>query len=654
MKKTNKTIGGFIKSHLLSCTCIMLAIITLLSGTAAFSKYVSSSPAGGGSGTGSFSATATIDDVSALSFTNTAFWGGTVEDDKIAMNALRSINFSVNNFEVIDGVEKVAEVKMRYSLTFSAPVNFVKRLAIQPFNESDKPMLPQIVLNDFINASEHNHPFQTAISEDFNSVYHHDLTFITTKTDTTYTGVFDGTIHEEPVKVTIKLERYNQSTHQLLQFRAWDTSGITDALNPTVTEEGGKLLPPLQIKFTRDIPFYRITIAMSNMVMPAGEKTTKKHSIRLAPTDALDDDHLAGYLVEEYPNGEWHPVKTIYGASTQGESVQYTMQTVRQQATDRYYIDPLGFTNPNNESYYKRNHFNEQVVVNHDTNLMGSVHYYEEGETGFFDNTESSTSIKAGSFSHEEREYIDGQDIYLKRTGTAGNYQWQLVGVNAPPAVSNETNTYYKLHVTYGEIVTKTEVKLTEGILKSESISTEKYTVRSVTTNGDHSHDNVVFDVISRDILRYTVLDNAVGTRTVTKSIDIEEEGLTLSVGTSNGLGWSWSPTSQTIYEPNLNVKPLVAESLTYDGADGVVAYEKEVTDYIVKTLIRDVERVTVDVEQVKTTSIDGEGNPKDTFYTKDSPLNLFNGSNIQQMFISQCYSKNYPFYVNVIFEQVL
>ena len=79
--------------------------------------------------------------------------------------------------------------------------------------------------------------------------------------------------------------------------------------------------------------------------------------------------------------------------------------------------------------------------------------------------------------------------------------------------------------------------------------------------------------------------------------------------------------------------------------------YENEYTDYIIKEIIRDVARVKVDVEAVQTTIINGEGKPEDVVYTQDNPLNLYE-NNIQKVYLSQCYSKNYPFYVNVIFEQ--
>ena len=182
MKKISfKKVVAYVKQNFFACACFLLAGLVALTGSFSYSKYISSDPVNNASGAGSFSASANIDGVSALSFTNTAFWGGTVDEDRIAMNALRSINFSVNNFNVVDGVEKVAEVKLQYSLSFSTPANFAEKLAVQLFDGTDKALLPQVVLRDLINATNHDHIFQTAESEDFNSVYHHDLTFTTSK-----------------------------------------------------------------------------------------------------------------------------------------------------------------------------------------------------------------------------------------------------------------------------------------------------------------------------------------------------------------------------------------------------------------------------------------------------------------------------------------
>lgn len=648
----------FIKKNIFSCLCLLLSALVALTGSISYSKYISTDNVNKKPGAGSFSCSASIDGVSALSFTNTAFWGGTVADDKIAMNALRSINFSVNNWEVVNGEEKVSEVKMNYNLTFSAPVNFVERLAIQLFDEADDPMLPQLVLIDLIHAGQHNHLFQTATSDDFNSVYHHDLTFTTQKNGDDYTAIFDGHIHEEAVKVVIKLEKYEQSTHQLLHFRTWDTSDVSSAEKPKVEDEGGKLLPPLQVKFTRTIPFYRIVIHMSNMILPAGEKATRKHSIHLAPTNTLDDDHLAGYFVSKQ-GGNYEPVTSIYGVDADapsGSYVSYEMQTVKEESTDSYYNTDKAFNNPNVDGYKKLNHFNEHIVIDHDQNLVGSVHYYEKDEIGTFDNTRTTSLVEMGSFVHQDREYIDKEYLYLKRTENAGGEQWQLIGINNEgiPAVRDEKDTYYRLFVNYGEIIIQTEAKLTNGVLKTEVDSVDDYTVKSVSKNAEDTHYDIVLNITSHDLLRYTLLKGATGTRTITKILDIEEEGLILEVGTKNGASWNWGATDKHILKPNFNIAPWVYATNTYTntGAD-VILYEYDNTDYIIRELQRDISRVDIMVEEVTTTIIDGEGKPQVVRYTQSNPLEMFGDDGLQKIYLSQCYSKNYPFYVNVIFEQV-
>ncbi len=648
MKEFFSSIKAFIKKNVFSCLCLLLSFLVCITGSLSYAKYISSAPASGNTGVGSFSCSASIDGVSALSFTNTAFWGGTVEDDKIAMNALRSINFSVNNFEVVGGQEKVSEVKMQYNLTFSAPKNFIQRLAVQLFNEQDKPMLPQIVLIDLINAAEHGHLFHTATSNDYNSVYHHDLTFQTSKSGNDYTAIFDGAIHDEPMKVIVKLEEYQKEAHQLLHFRTWDTSGLTSESEPTVDVEGGKLLPPLEVQFKRLVTFYRITIFMSNMVLPASEKTTVKHSVRLAPTDTIEDDHLAGYFVT-LQDGKYVPVTSIFGGTNAGESIEYQMQTVKEKAVDKYYIDKRAFddANENNEAYFKKNAHDEQQIVNHAENLVGNAHHYIVGETDYLENTVTTSYLELGSFSHNDRRFIDGQYVYLKRTGTDGNYVWQMIKESDVP-YSDDTNSYYRLFVQYGEIITNTQLKLTQGTLRTDFKAVKSYVVEKVIEDTDKTHCDVVLNITSEDLLKYTIQDGASGTRTITETLDIEEEGLVLTVRR----GSQWVSTSEHIHEPNLTIKPLVKEITNYNNVGNTVVYDYQNTDYIIRHIERVMQRVTIDVEQVKTTIINGDGNPEEVIYTQSNPLNLFEG-NLQKKYLSQCYSKNYPFFVNVVFEQV-
>ena len=116
----------FLKRNAFSLACFLLAVLVSITGTVSYSRYLSSSPTDANPVIANFDVSGQIDHVSALSFTNTAFWGGTSADDRIAMNALRSIEFSVNNFKVIRGVEKIAEVKTAYRLVFVAPKTLLK------------------------------------------------------------------------------------------------------------------------------------------------------------------------------------------------------------------------------------------------------------------------------------------------------------------------------------------------------------------------------------------------------------------------------------------------------------------------------------------------------------------------------------------------
>jgi len=170
----------YVKKNISSFICFLMAIIVALTATLSYARYITDGKFGAASSIGSFSCSATIDGVSAVSFTNTAFWGGTAEDDRndIAMNALRSLHFSVNNYDVVNGNKVVNEVRTRYTLIFTAPQTFAERLAIQLFNgETGVPMLPQILLSDIVeNAGS---TFDTGYSDNFNGDENiDDVTFV--------------------------------------------------------------------------------------------------------------------------------------------------------------------------------------------------------------------------------------------------------------------------------------------------------------------------------------------------------------------------------------------------------------------------------------------------------------------------------------------
>lgn len=281
-----KRVCGFVKKNVVSCVCLLLATLVFVTGSVSYSKYLSSGGGGDFSGIGSFSVSTNIDGVSALSFTNTAFWGGSASGDRIAMNALRSLKFSVNNFETdADGNKKVADVRTRYTLTFSAPAAFVDKLAIQVFSESDQPIMPQIVISDLKAAADSGKgSYDTSESDDFNGSDYTDLQFALSSTTDYYVATAGG--------LTVTLEKFTKSVEQSLLFRMWDTSGVTSESNPTVSAETGKLQPPLTVTYTQETEFYRIGVYSESFVLPAGEEKTAVYTVRLAPTDSIIDEHL--------------------------------------------------------------------------------------------------------------------------------------------------------------------------------------------------------------------------------------------------------------------------------------------------------------------------------------------------------------------------
>ena len=91
-----------IKKNLISFICILLAVVMAVGGVISYAKFMSGENLGDTTGIGLFSYSATIDGVSATSFTNTSFWGadaGSGDEGLVAMNAIRTIDFSIKNFD---------------------------------------------------------------------------------------------------------------------------------------------------------------------------------------------------------------------------------------------------------------------------------------------------------------------------------------------------------------------------------------------------------------------------------------------------------------------------------------------------------------------------------------------------------------------------
>jgi len=301
LKSKFKLIKALLKRNAFSLSCFLLAVLVCITGTLSYSRYISSAPAEGDGTIGSFTVSSEIDSVSALSFTNTSFWGGTSSGGtEVAMNALRSIEFSVRNYEEVDGVQKVAEVKTGYSLTFAAPVNFIDRLAFQVFDEDEFPILPQFVVEDFIReVLAGQHDYDTGLSKDYHGIHTAgDLVFKTSiLSDGSYLA---SSVDTHGHNVSVKFTPYTDTVHQQLMFRTWDVWKMTDKEPYYMDQEaGGTLLAPLVANYVQVVDFYRVTVSSDAFVMPAGEPVVKEHCIHLTPTHPIADNHLGARFVDE-------------------------------------------------------------------------------------------------------------------------------------------------------------------------------------------------------------------------------------------------------------------------------------------------------------------------------------------------------------------
>ncbi|MBR6687185.1 MAG: hypothetical protein IKL77_00345, partial [Clostridia bacterium] len=346
----------FIKKNLIACLSLFMAVAVLVTGSISFARYASGVNLDKGAGAGSFICTANIDDVSALSFTNTAFWGGTAGDDKIAMNALRSINFSVYNYDHKDASKKPSDVKLGYALCFSAPAAFIEKLALQLFDNESKALLPQIVILDLLHAvpqGQTNGAFNTKDSEDFNASACNDLIFNVEKADDgTYTAVSNGTI--------ISLTPFEKQVQSTLNYRVWDvhTSGAT--LDNPLVVEGGKLQAPLTVKFTAPVRCYKVTISMPQFKMNAGSPQVTNYSLRLAPTSVLEDSHLGS----SFYDGDGNLITELYSDPDK----EWSAKTIHEEYEDTHWGADDAFGTA------------DDTVVTHGQNLMSNK-VYQKGHT---------------------------------------------------------------------------------------------------------------------------------------------------------------------------------------------------------------------------------------------------------------------------------
>ena len=655
---------GFAKKNIVSLVSILLAVVILVSGIISYAKFITKGKYDGSSGAGFFSYSASIDGVSALSFTNTAFWGGSVEEDQseenlVAMNAIRTVDFSINNF---DDEGNVNAVRTGYTMTFSAPQIFSHSLAFQIVNQDASAMIPQIVLTDIMSKTS----FSTSESIDYNGEMYvgnghdesgnavlpdalngNDLYFNVTKT------AIDGMVGEYSYtatstlpdgKVVISVVPRKETKRQLLHFRLWDISSIVQT-NPDFNAEGGKLLAPLCITIEEEQIFYDITVTMPAFELPAGVATTNKHTLRLVPTSALHDDHLGGSL--KTPLGA--NATTIYS----GQSL--VMQTILEK-TDVY----------NN---YSGGTLTDMVSTS-ESPVIGSVKIYTIGNTTTTRNVSKKTVLQIADVASSTTAWTDvsGSEIIT--------YGAIVEGEADPP--KNSTGNYWE-----GGTATQTGTRTRTRVYKQRK--TETYAIYEVTTITTSSVATTVLDAsAAADSYQESALlqeattttvkteTKAVGSVIVTyerevreiSSLEAERTGtytMDWNGGYTYSYTWnnwpadnssSWSETSkETQYGEETQINEEQSSTIPSGASDSSTSPTTKTTT-VYKQLTRTKKITDITLDKVTYTPIDDSGNPGTTVeYTSSSPFNTHTDG-IRKLYVSQCFSKSYPMSVNITFEQ--
>ena len=664
----------FVKRNLVSFICVLMAFVMAVSGVISYAKFMSGENLGDTTGIGLFSYSATIDGVSALSFTNTAFWGGSVEEDQseeslVAMNAIRTIDFNIKNF---DENGNINAVRTGYSITFTAPKSFAEKLAFQVVDGITVPMTPQIVVSDILKGKS----FSTSDSIDYNGdkfiyeVYDKNdnvvdeneedgngLYFkVTTSTVNGYTA-YTATAKTPNGDFVITITQRTETKEQILQFRLWDVSSVTNESNPTVNYEGGRLISPLTVKVEEAQIFYDITVTTPDFRFPAGVATTRNHRVKLVPTEAIEDNHLGGAILDS-STGEQATVlysgqdvliqtisETVKAYSDQGKTNLISQETSPVFGSIKVYTQ--GMTNT-----VRTTSFISKTTEEPDTSdLSKATISTEEGEWTV--STYASLNVRSNNItkgtatgkvdSNNRKEYnITGTgtaNVTFKRTVTT-KYIFPIY----------ETNTY---------AVTNTE---TYVISTAESdgyqIGAE---IRERSTVTETYERKPIGSVIITKTEEYTTTKNncsvtAIGTAYYKNNGNMDGDPSWNSITVSSDDLSSINTTGTKVSGSDTTSDPLYTTDIVGDvPTDRSPGQDKTTTVY--KSISRSFVSHSMKIKEVSYTPANEDGTfGTTTVYTQDKPFStmekISDNKEKQIYFVSQCFLKSFPLSVNMTFEQ--
>lgn len=659
-------IPGFLKKNIFSVSCLLFSLLILLFGSISYSKYIIGTSEGSSSSTASFSVSGSIDGISGLSFTNTTFWSSSDENDKIAMNVLRNLNFSVSNFKTLEnGNKKVSDVKLHYNLCFSTPSNFASKLAIQVFDSNKDPLLPQIVIEDLLNASTTTGIYKTVDSIDYNEEGTKELEFEVIKhSDSLYSATSGNII--------ITIEEFEKEINQALLFRMWDTSTLTNELNPKLETEGGKVLPPLEINFSEKVKFYQITITTDEFILPAGKEQTDNYMIKLVPTTSILDSDLGGTVVKGIVDSNnniigYEQIDGIYGGGTN----KFYISSLKERYNINYYDNP-NFTGNKIKS-----------IENLETVTTGTVNLYKDGTLSKSVDSKNSETIKNeetfNTSKVTETLINDWSEFSVKSNEvTIDNYQNNYVALGVK---ENDLNKVYYIHKIEVERTMNSNISLISNEYKITPIDNVVKQIESQENTKivriDGENETILQNIVKSTTTSYDGNFNySLTTTTKEYKRTYNQEGyiyrayyldddnnlayldsddiklLEIIVDNGNNLLTNNDYYPERIIVTNESSSDLL---LNEDTNTTNKTNETNITmqnyEYYQKVINRIYDYKDVILDKVIWSEFN-EDDVLESFEINSENALDFYESDIQKIWLAQCYSKNYPFYVDVIFEQ--
>lgn len=605
-----KKIIAFIQNNFISCVCLFLAA-TIFTGSLTLAKYISTETSNVGSSAGSFHCSGSVDDVSSLSFANLDFWGGTEKDTP--MNAIHSLNFLVNNYEertVGESVTKhVSVAKMGYTLMFSAPAIFLEKLAMQLFESPDTVMTPQIVLADLL-ATAHGGTYNT----------HYDTANGTKYNGTAYTD-FEFAVNSSELTL---VEEVKDAEGNLIQ------EGVkANAYTATAALPDGAGNMVLKVE-----PF------MQNMVQTLKFRLWDVSKLTSETTPTID--HEGGDLVAP-----------LY-ADVQADVLCYKISISMPQFTlaagveeqDRYSL-----------RFVTTSAINDHELGGFLTNDKGTtLEDIYSGKTAYFKTITETVTDKDSSDNVTERNtyYVIGNP----RAYTAGTE------TSAP----KETTQYGDMTTTGPTTSSGTEKLGTIYCDTNGNIVDEANATYSITTNGFTSYTSTVTSVQYEKKL---TIEQETVTTTKSSSENTETINQEFVITTKEDIyivKKTTTVTNYTGYKSNGSQKKVNGSWVTNTDKLPTTLKKTETTNS--ETLdstttlpdvkyTREIKRVTSYAQSITFDTVyrrveDEHGDVTITEYANEgNAFELFDANNIQQYFLSQCYSKSYPLKVNVYFEQL-